>query len=194
MTAGSAPDPVEAAFEAVRRDDFLRPEERGFAGQDRAIQIGYQQTNSQPTTVRAMLRLLDVEPGHKVLDVGCGSGWTTALLGSMVGPTGSVHGVEIVPELVEWGQQNLAAYPTAWTSISQATPNVLGIPDRAPFDRILVSAEAASLPDELVDQLRVGGVMVIPVAGRMTVVRRTDGEPTVERHGHYAFVPLVEPD
>ncbi len=99
-----------------------------------------------------------------------------------------------MPELVTWGQENLAAYPMRWVSISQASTDTLGLPDKAPFDRVLVSAEAQSLPDELVEQLTVGGIMVIPVAGRMTVVRRTDAEPTVVRHGHYSFVPLIEPD
>jgi protein-L-isoaspartate(D-aspartate) O-methyltransferase len=189
----SSRDRLREAFRAIHREDFLPPDQRGFAGQDRAIQIGYQQTNSQPTTVANMLALLEVEPGQRVLDVGCGSGWTTALLGTLVGPTGEVYGVELVPELVAWGQDNLAAYPMGWVSISQAAEDTLGIPERAPFDRILVSAEARSLPDVLVEQLKVGGLMVIPVAGRMTVVRRTDGEPTVVHHGNYAFVPLIEP-
>jgi protein-L-isoaspartate(D-aspartate) O-methyltransferase len=187
-------DRVRGAFDTVRREDFLPPEQRGSAGEDRAIHIGYGQTNSQPTTVLNMLNLLEVEPGHSVLDVGCGSGWTTALLGTLVGESGRVCGVEIVPELVAWGQENLAGYSMSWTSITQATPGVLGLPDEAPFDRVLVSAEASSLPDELVQQLVVGGVMVVPVAGRMTVVRRTDSEPDVVHHGHYSFVPLIEPD
>ena len=186
-------DRVREALETIRREDFLPPEQRGFAGQDRAIHIGYRQTNSQPSTVADMLCLLEVEPGQRVLDVGCGSGWTTALLGRLVGPSGKVFGVELVPELVSWGRENLAAYPMDWVSISQASAETLGLPDEAPFDRILVSAEARKLPDELVEQLRVGGIMVLPVAGRMTVVRRTDTEPVVVHHGHYAFVPLIEP-
>jgi protein-L-isoaspartate(D-aspartate) O-methyltransferase len=140
-----------------------------------------------------MLVLLDVQPGQKVLDVGSGSGWTTALLGELVGPTGSVHGVEIVSELVEWGATNLKAYAMPWTSIAQADRWVLGLPDEAPFDRILVSAEATRIPSSLVDQLVVGGVLVVPVNGRMTVVRRTETDPLVTREGHYAFVPLIEP-
>ncbi|HET6699261.1 MAG TPA: protein-L-isoaspartate O-methyltransferase [Nocardioidaceae bacterium] len=187
-------DRLQQAFRAVRREDFLPPEQRPSADQDRAIQIGYSQTNSQPSTVFNMLELLEVEPGHRVLDVGCGSGWTTALLGVLVGEAGEVHGVELVPELVSWGRENLAGYDMSWTDIAQASSQGLGLPDRAPFDRILVSAEAASLPRQLVAQLAVGGVMVVPVAGRMTRVRRTDGGPEIEQHGHYAFVPLIEPD
>jgi len=184
---------VRRAFDAVRRDDFLPRDQRRHAHEDRALHIGHRQTNSQPTTVSNMLTLLEVEPGDRVLDVGSGSGWTTALLGILVGPTGEVHAVERVPELVTWGSENLAAYAMPWTTISQASADVLGLPDQAPFDRILVSAQASRLPDELVGQLAVGGVMVVPVAGRMTVVRRTPGEPTVVRHGLYSFVPLIEP-
>jgi len=184
---------VRKAFDAIRRDDFLPRDQRRHAHEDRALHIGHRQTNSQPTTVSNMLTLLEVEPGDRVLDVGSGSGWTTALLGILVGPTGEVHAVERVPELVTWGRENLAEYSMPWTSISHASADVLGLPDRAPFDRILVSAEASRLPDELVGQLTLGGVMVVPVAGRMTVVRRTSGEPTVVRHGSYSFVPLIEP-
>lgn len=189
----STADRLRGALEAVRREDFLPADQHGFAREDRALPIGFGQTNSQPSTVHAMLTLLDAKPGHRVLDVGCGSGWTTALLGALVGPAGTVFGVERVPELVKSGRANIAAYAMAWTSISQAHHDVLGLPEHAPYDAILVSAEARTLPASLVDQLSVGGTMVVPVAGRMTVVRRTRGEPTVERHGHYAFVPLVEP-
>ncbi|MFZ5846537.1 MAG: protein-L-isoaspartate O-methyltransferase family protein [Actinomycetota bacterium] len=186
-------DRLRGAFERVRRVDFLPPEQHGFAGENAALPIGHGQTNSQPSTVRDMLELLDVQPGHRVLDVGCGSGWTTALLGDLVGPAGEVVGVEVVPELTEWGRANLRRYDMAWTSIEQARAGVLGLPERAPYDRILVSAQATTLPVELVSQLEVGGLMVVPVGGRMTVVRRTDGEPEISRAGWYTFVPLVEP-
>ncbi|HEU4515217.1 MAG TPA: methyltransferase domain-containing protein [Nocardioidaceae bacterium] len=184
---------LDAAFERVDRRDFLPRKMRGFAREDAAVPIGYGQTNSQPSTVRDMLDLLDVEPGQRILDVGCGSGWTTALLGHLVGPEGQVVGVEIVPELVTWGRQNVASYALPWTRVEQATEGVLGVPDLGPYDRVLVSAEASGLPTELLDQLVVGGVMVVPVRGRMTVVRRTAGEPEVHHEGWYSFVPLIEP-
>lgn len=184
---------LAAAFERVRRIDFLPAKQHGFAGEDTALPIGYGQTNSQPSTVRDMLDLLDVRPGHRVLDVGCGSGWTTALLGELVGPEGLVVGVEVVPELVAWGRENLAPYAMPWTRIEPAREDVLGLPELAPYDRVLVSAEASRIPADLLEQLVVGGLMVVPVRGRMTVVRRTAGESQVEHHGWYTFVPLVEP-
>jgi protein-L-isoaspartate(D-aspartate) O-methyltransferase len=184
---------LRAAFERVRRTDFLPAEQHGFAAEDAPLPIGHGQTNSQPSTVRAMLDLLAVEPGHRVLDVGCGSGWTTALLADLVGPDGEVVGVEIVPELVTWGQENLASYPMPWARIEQAVPEALGAPEHAPFDRVLVSAEASRLPEELLDQLTVGGLMVVPVRGQMHVVRRTPQGPEVRQSGWYSFVPLIEP-
>ena len=86
-------DAVTAAFEAIPREGFLPRDERRRAGHDGPLPIGEGQTNSQPRTVANMLRLLEVGPGQRVLDVGSGSGWTTALLAHLVGPTGSVLGV-----------------------------------------------------------------------------------------------------
>jgi protein-L-isoaspartate(D-aspartate) O-methyltransferase len=183
-------DPVDEAFRAWPRDRFLPPGERARASYDGPLPIGAGQTNSQPRTVEAMLRLLEVRPGMRVLDVGSGSGWTTALLAHLVGPHGEVRGVELEPSLVEFGAANLAATGQEWASIVQARPGVLGLPDHAPYDRILVSAEPGRLPAELVEQLADGGRLVIPVGGTMTLVTR-DGEDHREtHHGSYRFVPL----
>ena len=186
-------DRVADAFAAVPRERFLPASQRGFARLDRPLPIGHGQTNSQPTTVRNMLRLLDVQPGQRVLDVGCGSGWTTALLGRLVGPDGWVLGLEIIPALVEFGRANLAASALPWAEIRAADPGVLGAPEEAPYDRVLVSAEASALPTELVDQLTADGVLVVPVRGVLTSVRRTAAGPEVHEHGAYSFVPLREP-
>ena len=183
-------DAVDAAFAAWPREGFLPRRERRRASYDGPLPIGHEQTNSQPRTVSAMLRLLDVRPGQRVLDVGSGSGWTTALLAHLVGRSGLVDGVELEPSLVEFGTANLAATGQPWARITSATPGVLGLPNRAPYDRILVSAEPRRLPAELVDQLGDGGRLVIPVAGVMLLVVRDGGETTVTEHGYYRFVPL----
>jgi len=188
-------DVLARAFAAAPREWFLPSSERRFAGLDRPLPIGHGQTNSQPTTVRHLLGHLDVRPGQRVLDVGCGSGWTTALLAHLVGPDGEVVGVEIVPELVTFGRQNLERAGAAAARIEPADSGVLGWPSGAPYDRILVSAEAQAVPASLVAQLGEDGVLVVPVAGRLAVVRRSGpgAEPEVRLVGHYAFVPLVEP-
>jgi protein-L-isoaspartate(D-aspartate) O-methyltransferase len=181
-------DPVAAAFDATPRRDFLPRGVRRRASYDGPLQIAAGQTNSQPRTVEDMLRLLDVTPSQHVLDVGAGSGWTTALLAHLVGPIGSVVGVELEPELVTFGAQNLSTTDRPWASIRLATPGVLGDPGGAPYDRILVSAEPDELPQELVDQLADDGVLVIPVAG--TMLRVVNPGAVVTRHGRYRFVPL----
>jgi protein-L-isoaspartate(D-aspartate) O-methyltransferase len=183
-------DPVTAAFAALPREGFLPEGERRRAGYDGPLPIGHGQTSSQPRTVEAMLQLLQVAPGQRVLDVGSGSGWTTALLAHLVGPTGSVVGVEIEPTLVAFGAANLAATNQPWASIQAATPGVLGVPAHAPYDRILVSAEPSSLPPELVAQLGEGGRLVIPVRGTMTLVTRSGDDVRESHHGSYRFVPL----
>lgn len=188
-------DAVSAAFEALPRSRFLPREVQARASYDGPLDIGHDQTNSQPRTVEAMLRLLEVRPGDRVLDVGSGSGWTTALLAHLTGAHGEVRGLELEPDLVAFGTANLARTDQPWARIDLATPGVLGTPEHAPYDRILVSAEADDLPAPLVDQLGAGGRMVIPVATTMLlVVRRVsdvgDGPVTVSRHGSYRFVPL----
>ena len=181
-------DPVSDAFAATPRRDFLPRGVRRRAAYDGPLAIAAGQTNSQPRTVDDMLRLLDVRPGQRVLDVGAGSGWTTALLAHLVGPSGVVVGVELEPSLVTFGAGNLAAVDRPWASIRLATPGVLGDPDGAPYDRILVSAMPDSLPLPLVDQLADDGVLVIPVAG--TMLRVTQPGAVVTEHGRYRFVPL----
>jgi protein-L-isoaspartate(D-aspartate) O-methyltransferase len=184
---------VAEAMAACPRERFLPLRERRHAGRDGPLPIGHGQTSSQPRTVAAMLELLDVQPGDHVLDVGAGSGWTTALLAHLTGPTGSVTGVERVPELVTFGAANLDRARMPWARLALATPGTLGSPEDAPFDRVLVSAEASTLPRALVDQLAPGGVMVIPVKGWMhRVALDAQGEARVEFHGAYRFVPLIE--
>lgn len=176
------------AMRAVPRRDFLPTDQQSHADLDVPLPIGHHATNSQPATVRAMLDLLAPEPGDHVLDVGAGSGWTTALLAWLVGPSGSVVGVERVPELVASARERL----TGTAVIHEADPHVLGWPAAAPYDGILVSAEAQHLPEMLVDQLAIDGRMVIPVDGVMLTVTRTADGPSVARHGRYLFVPLIE--
>lgn len=167
------------------RADFLPRSVRRSAGADRALQIGHGSTCSQPSTLAAMLRLLDVRPGHRVLDVGSGSGWSTAILARLVGDSGWVLGVELEEPLVERSSKALERMPTVQVRV--ATPGSLGAPEDGPFDRILVSAGTGQVPQELVDQLTPDGALVLPLAGRLVRVT-PNGRETAP--GHYQFVPL----
>ena len=173
---------------ATPRANHLPLGQQQYAELDRALPIGYGQTNSQPTTVRAMLRALRVAPGMRVLDVGSGSGWTTVLLARLVGPTGRVVGVERIVELVSEGGRAVGAAGVPWASVRQARVTVLGAPEEAPFDRILVSAQGTEVPAQLVEQLAEDGLMVVPVDGRLL---RVDAHGRAEDLGNYVFVPLV---
>lgn len=182
---------VEAAMRRAPRADYLPEAVRMLAHEDRPLTLGDGATNSQPSTVRLMLELLDVRPGHRVLDVGSGSGWTTAILANLVGPTGSVLGVELIERLVLESAAALVAAGLDHASVRVAQLGALGAPDAAPFDRILVSAEATRLPRELVDQLTDGGVLVTPVKDRMVVATRRGDDVDVDYGpGRFRFVPL----
>jgi len=181
---------VERAFRAVDRARFVPEEERTVAYLDTALPIGAGQTISQPTVVAYCLEWLQVRPGDRVLDVGSGSGWTTALLAHLAGPSGSVIGVERVPSLVAFGAKNLATYAFPQAHIEEAKRE-LGLAKAAPFDRILVSASAEEVPDVLRQQLADGGRMVISVRETICVVERTGDAFKTVCHEGFVFVPLI---
>lgn len=194
MAAVEVPAHVADALRRVERAWFLPRAVVGLAGQDAPLTIGRGATCSQPTTVAHLLTHLDPRPGDDVLDVGAGSGWTTALLAHLVGP-GRATGVELEPALVRFGRANLEAAAAHGVDVSRARVErarrgVLGWPDEAPYRRILVSAAARRLPPGLVAQLAAGGRMVIPVRDRLVVVDREGDEVRSREVGDYRFVPL----
>ncbi len=182
---------VEKAFTEVDRKDFLTEDYKFEAYEDYAIPIGHGQTISQPTTVAFMLELLGVEEGHHVLDVGAGSGFTAALLSVMVGDSGDVVGVERVKELLDIAKERLSGYPNV--TLTEAE-DIVGNAEHAPYDRILVSASATSeLPEELLRQLKVGGVLVAPVDNSIwKYTKKENDEFDTEEFPGFVFVPLVE--
>lgn len=182
---------IDQAFRTVHRADFVPKWLKYQAGIDFALPIGFGQTISQPTTVRMMLEWLEAQPGEKVLDIGSGSGWTSALLSNIIGPKGKVFAVEKIPELVKMGRNNCKKTEVDNVKFFQAGKSY-GLPQYSPYDRILVSATAQKLPVELLDQLKVGGKLVIPVKNDILEIRKTsDDDFDTKTHPGFIFVPLV---
>lgn len=183
---------LDKAFRACPRRQFLPEVVRDMAELDGPLPIGYGQTNSQPSTVRQMLEWLNVKPGAKVLDVGSGSGWTTALLSYLVGERGKVIAVEIIPELVKMGRRNCRRTGVTNATFHRAGP-IVGWPREAPYDAILVSASADSLSATLVDQLNAPGRLVIPVDYDVCVITKSaNGTSKTQKFHDYEFVPLID--
>ncbi len=184
---------IKKAFENVDRKDFVRLEHLDLAYEDIPLPIGYGQTISQPTTVAFMLKLLQLKKGLKVLDVGVGSGWTTALLAHIVGEEGQVTGVEIIPELVEFGKQNISKYCKGLNVKIFPAEKELGYKLGSPYDRILISASGDEVPTSLIRQLKKDGIMVIPVKNSIwKVIRKSPDTDDIwkEEYPGFVFVPL----
>lgn len=182
---------VTEAFRAVDRINFVPSDYAKFAHANEALPIGHGQTISQPYTVAFMLELMELQKEQKILDVGAGSGWTTALLAHIVGAKGRVYGVELIPELTAFGKKNLEKYQFPQASIETAG-NTLGLPAKGPFDRILVSAASALLPEELTDQLAPKGIMVLPIGNSVIKIKKiSDTEISEETYHGFVFVPLL---
>ena len=176
---------------AVPRELFVPPGSAAQAYDDVALSIGEGQTISQPLMVAIMLAALDVQPSDVVLDVGTGSGYQAALLSHL---GGRVVGVERIPALAERARAALAEGGFANVEV-RAAGLVIGAPDQAPFDRIVVGAAAPSVPASLVEQLRLGGRLVVPVGTpfeqRLAQVTRTLSGRDVRWLGACRFVPLI---
>ena len=182
---------VDDAFQLVDRQDFLPEEVRAYADENRPLPIGYGQTNSQPSTVQQMLEWLDVEPGQTILDIGSGSGWTTALLARLTGKDGHVYAVELVTELVAYGRDNCERAGVTNATFHQADKHI-GLLAHQPYDRILVSAGASRMPDGLLDQLKAPGKLVIPIGETIyEIAKSIDGTIKEIKHPGYVFVPLI---
>ncbi len=155
---------VLAAMEAVPRHEFVPPQQRPHAYEDRPLPIGEGQTISQPYIVALMTELLDVKEGGRVLEIGTGSGYQAAVLAEL---TPHVYTIEIIPTLAERAEETLRRL--GYDSVEvKAGDGYLGWPEHAPFDGIIVTCAPQEVPQPLKDQLKEGGRMVIPVGPQWT--------------------------
>lgn len=187
---GIADPLVLKAIATVPRHEFVDEKIIGSAYLDRPLPIEKGQTISQPYTVAYQSQLLRIKPGEKVLEIGTGSGYQAAILCEM---GAEVYSIERFEELYLSAKKilnSLDYYPHLFYGDGYE-----GLPDSAPFDKILVTAAPEEIPQKLIYQLRVGGWMVVPVGGRsgqkMTIIKRT-GEDSFEEslHGDFIFVPM----
>ena len=182
---------VLQAMSRVPREEFVPADLRRLAYDDRPLPIGHGQTISQPMMVAMMTEVLHLRGREKVLEVGTGSGYQTAVLSELAE---RVVSVERVPELADAAAERLKRLGYANVTVHVAG-EVLGWPEEAPYDAILVTAGAPRVPRPLVEQLAPGGRLVIPV-GRRTLqqlvsVTREGDSLRVRRHGQCRFVPLI---
>ena len=181
---------VLEALREVPRHAFVPPDVRPLAYRDRPLPIGYDQTISQPYIVAYMTERAEIAPGDTVLEIGTGSGYQAAVLGELAR---AVYTIEIVPELAARADSTLEALGYANVHV-RAGNGYGGWPEHAPFDAIVVTAAPEEVPQALVDQLAVGGRMVIPVGDayqEMTIIEKTP-EGVVERQTiPVRFVPMT---
>lgn len=184
---------IEAFFE-VGRSEFVPDDLISGAELDIPLPIGFGQTISQPMTVAFMLELLEPKKSQNVLDLGSGSGWTTALLLYIVGENGKVTSIERIKELCEFGRKNVEKFEFFKKENVEffCIDGSSGFEKNAPYDRILVSATVNEIPQKLKDQLIIGGKMVIPVHNDIWYVeKKTKDDFAIEKFPGFSFVPLI---
>lgn len=197
------------AFRNINRADFLPAGMEGQANLNIPLPIGWGQTISQPLTVAFMLELLQPKPGDKILDIGSGSGWATALLACIVSreirenqSKGRVYAIERIPELMEFGKKNVAKYNFLEKGVvemrcadgSKGWPNLASYPELTEgFDKIHAAASAQKIPEAWKKQLKIGGRLVTPIRGSIwLLIKKSEKEFEEYEYPGFAFVPLIE--
>ena len=192
------------AMRTVPRAIFIPVNMQAYSATETPIQIGFGQSISAPQIVAVMNEALELEMGCKVLEVGAGSGWQAAIMAEIVSPKeaprsgwGHVYAVEIIPALAEVARKNVmnAGYGDRVSVING--DGSTGYTQKAPYDRIVVTAAAPKIPKPLVDQLKEGGVLLIPVGSPflfqklLKLTKQPDGRIKEENLGNVSFVPLI---
>ncbi len=183
-------DFITKAFYSVDRSEFVLAEKKSLAYEDTALPIGYGQTISQPSTIAFMFNLLELDKLRNkkvnILEVGSGSGYVLSLLAEIL-PKADIYGTEIVKELYESSKKIIKNKKIH----NNFTPHILGLPEHAPYKRILVSASSPVLPEKLLGQLDEGGILVCPVRHSIVKIRKTKKGLEKESYPGFSFVPLL---
>jgi len=184
------------AFKNIDRLDFVLEECKGDACVNAPLSIGFGQTISQPLTVAFMLELLEPKPGEKILDIGSGSGWVTAILAYIVGSEGKVIAIERIPELAQMTERNVARYGFIEKKIVEVinADGSKGYKKEAPYDKVIAGAASqGEVPAAWKKQLKIGGRIVAPVENSVIVIDKTAKNKYEKReHFGFSFVPLIK--
>lgn len=189
---------VKKALKTIDRREFVPTHLRDLAYLDSALPIGKGQTISQPYTVIFMLELLGPKGGERIMDIGHGSGWQTALLAEIVGKAGSVYAVERIKTLCDLGRANVSKYSNLLERVKFFCQDASsGLPEEAEqaggFDGIIAAAEVREVPSSWRRQLKIGGRMVYPRAGAVFKEVKEGGEKfSIAEYPGFAFVPFVK--
>jgi protein-L-isoaspartate(D-aspartate) O-methyltransferase len=179
------------AFEEVKREEFIDGRLKDEAYIDGPLPIGHGQTISQPTTVIFMINALELKKEDIVLEIGAGSGYNAALIARLCK---KVYTVERISELVENAKKNLEKAGIKNVEIIEGD-GTLGLKEKAPFDKIIITAACPHFPSPLVEQLKEGGVIIGPVGGMydqvMVKATKVKGELVRQELGYFRFVPLI---
>lgn len=184
------------AFYKVPREHFIPEEKRKMAYKNAPLPIGYEQTISQPLVVAFMLELLDPRPGEKILEIGTGSGWQTALLCSLLNGDESVKSrlvsLERIPQLKQKAEENLSAFSFSCPLRLEVADGAKGYLEEAPFDKIIAAATALTMPEEWKEQLVIGGKIVAPIQESIILLEKTGKKEFQEKcFFGFQFVPLL---
>ena len=188
-------DEVRQAMETIPRHIFVPEEMQRYAHADTPIQIGPGgQTISAPHMVAMMLELMELKKGMTILEIGCGSGYHAALAAYLVGAEGHVYTIDIVEELTENAKKHIAQVGLHDRIDVLFADGSKGLPEHAPYDRIMAACSASEVPQPLMDQLKDPGIAIIPVGSGYTqslaYVKKIDGEVVKKNYPGVVFVPM----
>lgn len=186
------------AFGYVDRKNFVPEDQVDYSYENNPLPIGFGQTISQPLAVAFMIELLGPKKGEKILDIGTGSGWQAALLAFLVKDeeekSGRIVSVERVPELRSFAEKNIGRYEDLKEYITLFSGDgSSGVPQEAPFDKIIAAASASKVPSAWKDELKIGGRIVAPIKESIIVLDKISKDEFNERqYFGFSFVPLIE--
>ena len=181
-------DKIVESFRRVNRENFIPEHLREYAYENKPLPIGEGQTISQPYTIAFMLKLLELKDRQKILEVGSGSGYVLALI-SEISDNSEIYGIERIKELADKSRENLKNRKNIEVICADGS---LGLKQKAPFDRILVSASARQIPQKLIEQLKIDGILVSCVNYSIVYVKKTSEGNEIKEFPGFIFVPLVE--